>query len=85
MSINQVKKTSKGGGFSPCQAPIEINIPNMQIRVCTYLMGYYPLSHKSAPTNEAISHKKRSLYGQITLQGQRHGNKNPTMGQRLQL
>ena len=67
MPIKQVKKTSKGGGFGPYQAPIETNILNIEIRARTCLMGYYPLSHKS--TNEATSNKKRSPYGQIALQG----------------
>jgi len=80
MSINQVKKTSTGG-FSPCQAPIETNILNIQIKACTYLLGYYPLSHKSTPIKEQQANKE-NLYGQITLQGQQHDNKSPKIGQR---
>jgi len=77
MPINQVKKTSKGGGFGPYQAPIDTNILNTQIRACTCPMGYYPLSHKS--TKEATSKKRRSLYDQIALQGQHHHNKSHKM------
>jgi len=73
VSINEVKKASKGGDLGSYQAPIETNILNTQIRAFTCPMAYYPLSHKSI--KKATSNKKRSLYGQIVLQGQHHGNK----------
>jgi len=73
--INQVKKISKRGSFGSNQAPIDTNILSTQIKVCTYLMGYYPLSHKSMPTKEATRNKRESLYGQIMLKGQGQENK----------
>jgi len=81
VSIIQVKKTSKGEGFSPCQAPIKTNILNTQIKACTCSIGYYSFK----PTKEAISNNKKSLSCQITLQWQCHENKSLKMGQRLQL
>ena len=43
VSINQVKKTSKGGGLGSYQATIDTNMLNTQIRACTCPMGYCPL------------------------------------------
>ena len=46
-------------------------------------MGYYPLSHRSTPTKEATSTKKRNLFGQIALQEQHYHNKNPKIGSKM--
>jgi len=83
--INQVKKTNKGGSFGLNQASIDTNILSTQIIACTCLVGYHPLSHKSTPIKEVTSYKRKSLYDQITLQGQHHDNKSPKIDQRLQL
>jgi len=75
MQINQLKKISKGRSFGTNQVAIDTNILNIQIKACTCLVGYYPLSLKFTPTKEITSNPRESLYGQFAPQGQHYDKK----------